>query len=783
MAEVQREISRRSMDSLEALDSIERDLLVIKQTLDKFTTLKQASTSWDCAPFANEIHGALAQVEKLQARLDNIHTSELHGAKEEVKKRRRSLTIRCESLEVDLHALEVTVEHVARIPSQVSNGLRDVQIDEVESSGDKRTLPHNSVPAFTCRTVKASSVELSWEKPRLESSGNELFVECYEIRARREGDDGEWGTVCGGDSIKGDVTSLTVPIVPSGQQVPGCTLAGVILRPGVTYRFRIRACLLHGWGPHTMLKGVTTQAPPPAAPQHIRSHSCGHNVCLVEWSAPVDADPSATFVYELQFSPSAALAGGGEWLVASSELRGTICKKLHLSPATAYSFRVRARRTTAAAAQSSTPGAWSWTLEVTTLKLEDVIEAARRKARHNHYVHHDVCPAPPLGSTPPPMFEKKQAPSVVLTIPTDDFPQGDNRRIVCNLRRQNLLEDSFVTMGTLNAREWARDMIIMFQGEDGLDYGALTRDWLKSLLEQLIHPDYGLFQQIASAGVYHPSRVGVAQTDYVVYYVLFGRALAKAFVSNTPVTVRLSTLVLKALLGQEHGALADLRHFDQDVHRSLTWMLENDVSVLEETFCTQFDSLGKRITVDLIPNGSETPVTEANKHTFVKLKARALMLSGIEQQLNSICKGFHDLVPMKSFKDFSVADLHVALSGVVEVKTHDWKRNTDVSDEFRNHPHVIQAFWEIVASMSNEQRSKLLYFATACASPPVGGFANLTPRRFNIQTEPNLPPKSLPKAHSCFCTLILPLDIADDFEEFRQKLNLAISECDGFGLL
>ena len=38
----------------------------------------------------------------------------------------------------------------------------------------------------------------------------------------------------------------------------------------------------------------------------------------------------------------------------------------------------------------------------------------------------------------------------------------------------------------------------------------------------------------------------------------------------------------------------------------------------------------------------------------------------------------------------------------------------------------------------------------------------------------------MPVAHACFCNLVLPLDIADDYESFRQKLLLAISESDGF---
>ena len=129
---------------------------------------------------------------------------------------------------------------------------------------------------------------------------------------------------------------------------------------------------------------------------------------------------------------------------------------------------------------------------------------------------------------------------------------------------------------------------------------------------------------------------------------------------------------------------------------------------------------------------------------------------------------------------------HVALSGVSNISVLDWKKNTDSaapSDSADAHKAVVTMFWEIVAEMKPESRSKLLYFATASASPPPGGFANLRPNRFRIVTEPAMQAGALPTAHACFCTLVLPLDIARDYESFRHKLTLAVSETEGFGIV
>ena len=62
------------------------------------------------------------------------------------------------------------------------------------------------------------------------------------------------------------------------------------------------------------------------------------------------------------------------------------------------------------------------------------------------------------------------------------------------------------------------------------------------------------------------------QPRYNEYFLLFGRLLGKAFLEDIPVTVRLSKLVLKALLGREDGALVDLEGFDSGAWDPKKWL-------------------------------------------------------------------------------------------------------------------------------------------------------------------------------------------------------------------
>ena len=99
-------------------------------------------------------------------------------------------------------------------------------------------------------------------------------------------------------------------------------------------------------------------------------------------------------------------------------------------------------------------------------------------------------------------------------------------------------------------------------------------------------------------------------------------------------SVRLSSLALKALLRREGGALADLRLYDTEQHDSLRWILDNPIDgVLELTFTATVELLGETTEVELVRDGAFVAVTDANKQRFVDLKARAIMLHGVRDQL------------------------------------------------------------------------------------------------------------------------------------------------------
>ena len=280
------------------------------------------------------------------------------------------------------------------------------------------------------------------------------------------------------------------------------------------------------------------------------------------------------------------------WQDFARPVRQSACRKLHLQPNAQYSFRVRAH----------VPGAgwgpWSEEAAVTTRRLDDVISTLRRAA-HGHarrsFGLREPLPLPTTSEPHYPMprvYGARRAGTAAVTEPVSD-PRS---RLAVFVRRSHVLQDTFDALAPLPLRDWARGTMVHFVGEEGVDYGSLTREWLVLVVGALANPDLALFRVVGSAQLSHPNPASVVQgRDHLRYFWLFGAVLGKAFLEGVMVNVRMTSLVLRTLLTREGGSLRDLQHFDGELHRSLSWMLTNDITgVVDETFTATIDILGEK---------------------------------------------------------------------------------------------------------------------------------------------------------------------------------------------
>ncbi|KUF95692.1 Golgi reassembly-stacking protein 2 [Phytophthora nicotianae] len=111
----------------------------------------------------------------------------------------------------------------------------------------------------------------------------------------------------------------------------------------------------------------------------------------------------------------------------------------------------------------------------------------------------------------------------------------------------------------------------------------------------------------------------------------------------------------------------------------------------------------------------------------------------------------------------------------------------DDSEGIEQELEVLQWFWDVVGCFTDDQRARLLQFATGCSRVPVEGFRALTSASgivhpFTLQMVPTgTPPLGMcPRAHTCFNRIDLP--VYETKEDLSSYLSLVIQmEITGFG--
>lgn len=122
----------------------------------------------------------------------------------------------------------------------------------------------------------------------------------------------------------------------------------------------------------------------------------------------------------------------------------------------------------------------------------------------------------------------------------------------------------------------------------------------------------------------------------------------------------------------------------------------------------------------------------------------------VQEQMNAFLEGFSDLVPLNVIKIFDEHELELLMCGIQNVDVKDWKQNTLYKGDYHGNHIVIQWFWRVVLSFSNEMRSRLLQFVTGTSRVPMNGFKELYgsngPQLFTIEKWGT--PDNFPRAHT-----------------------------------
>jgi E3 ubiquitin-protein ligase HUWE1 len=210
-----------------------------------------------------------------------------------------------------------------------------------------------------------------------------------------------------------------------------------------------------------------------------------------------------------------------------------------------------------------------------------------------------------------------------------------------SVRRNQVFHDSFKSLYFKSGDEMKFGKLsIRFHGEEGVDAGGVTREWFQVLSRQMFDPGYALFIPVSSdRTTFHPNLTSSINEEHLMFFKFIGRVIGKALYEGRVLDCHFSRAVYKCILGKS-VSVKDMESLDPEYYKSVIWMLENDITdIISETFSVDNDKFGVVETVDLIPNGRNIPVTEENKHEYVRLMVEFKLTGSVKEQLDNFLKG------------------------------------------------------------------------------------------------------------------------------------------------
>ncbi|KAL7745323.1 hypothetical protein ACLKA6_015344 [Drosophila palustris] len=388
---------------------------------------------------------------------------------------------------------------------------------------------------------------------------------------------------------------------------------------------------------------------------------------------------------------------------------------------------------------------------------------------------------------PPPFrrdFEAKLR-SFYRKLESKGYGQGPHK-LKLHIRRSHLLEDAFRRIMSANKKDLQRGRLaVLWDTEEGLDYGGPSREFFFLLSRELFNPYYGLFEYSANdTYTVQVSPLSAFVDNCHDWFRFSGRVLGLALVHQYLLDAFFTRPFYKALL-RLPVALSDLESLDNEFHQSLQWIRDNDIGTgidLGLTFCVTEELLGRVVERELKAGGKNIIVNEKNKKEYLERMIKWRLERGVQEQTESLVRGFYEVVDARLVSVFDARELELVIAGTAEIDTNDWRLNTEYRSGYHDNHQVIIWFWQVIERFSNEQRLRLLQFVTGTSSIPYEGFSALRgstgPRRFCIEKWGK--PNSLPRAHTCFNRLDLPPYPTPEL--LYEKLLLAVEETNTFGI-
>lgn len=351
-------------------------------------------------------------------------------------------------------------------------------------------------------------------------------------------------------------------------------------------------------------------------------------------------------------------------------------------------------------------------------------------------------------------------------------------QIYIDVNRETILSDAFEQFMKASPDDLKRKLTIRFGGEAGLDYGGVAREFFFLLSHQMFSPIYGLFEYSTHNTLQISSKSCIIP-EHLDYFRCIGRVVGVAVFHQKFVDAFFVGSFYKLILGME-CTLEDMESVDDVLYKGLVWMQENDVTDMMYSFSVDDEQFGEKLEIELKPGGKDIDVTNENKAEYIELLLNWRINKRSQDQMEAFNRGLFEIIPRRLIQIFDDRELELLIGGMAEINIDDWYKYTDYRN-YTTSDDQVRWFWKCVREeFDNEQRARLLQFATGTSRVPVNGFKDLQgsdgPRHFTLERiESN---EMLPIAHTCFNRIDLPT--YKNYETLVSKLVMAIEGSIGF---
>lgn len=395
-----------------------------------------------------------------------------------------------------------------------------------------------------------------------------------------------------------------------------------------------------------------------------------------------------------------------------------------------------------------------------------------------------------------------------LHIPAEHLAQL--QFLVLCVRRSNIVSDTYDQIAHYaqnQARELRKPLKVIFNGEEGVDEGGVSKDFYQVLLERILSPDYGMFEYDEETRL-HWFRKEFLEPDgsWQLIGIIFGLAAFNSILLDVqfpPVIYRkLEVAVQNAQmvrtsfdadrdfnqmedLNQEkdleyRAGLDDVCETFPTIGNSLRQLQDYNGDDVEDLFNLTFEItypglFGKVETVELVENGGQRAVTHWNRGEFIERYVDFLINSSIERAFRPFALGFLFMLNGPFVNELTANDLETLVVGEKELDFAGLRQAAQY-EGYNDESPIILHLWQVLDEYNENLKRQFLAFVTGTDRAPIGGLGKL---KIIIQRE-GPDNDRLPTSRTCFNVLLLPE--YGSRAKLRNRLTTAVSNCKGFGL-